>query len=475
MIFVLGIVAVVRTEKRGSLQAIKSANLLTLLLVMKICGLIVAVTGGPSSKFTGILYVPIFLAALFYSLPGSVLAGASAASFILLFTLPGTSFAVKDQEGALTLAGVFLLVSLIAGIFSQRLTYAARQATRRAQAQQQRAAEFEWFMDTSVMMESLQSLETMLSAALLRLQELIPCDTAAVFLRDYEGLEMQLVEYSSNCGEKPVKFLLTHEEQEPLRLAGYTVASWSDSTASAQEMGAFCDIVPGARSVMAATLRTLDDVFGAIIVTAKEPGAFTERHRELLLQFARHVVYPIQRIRLQALSVTDILTGLNNQRAFRGRIKDEVKRSQRYGHPLSLILLDLDHFKRVNDTLGHPAGDAILSQVGAMLRRRSRGSDFVARYGGEEMAVLCPETRPEEALILAERIREAIAGRTFTLPDGGKHHITVSLGIASLPANGSGESMLVEAADQALYAAKSRGRDQVQIAGSPARLVAKQR
>jgi diguanylate cyclase (GGDEF)-like protein len=257
------------------------------------------------------------------------------------------------------------------------------------------------------------------------------------------------------------------KEQDPLRIADLAVAFWPDTSLARNEMGAFRQIYPEAASMMAVSLHTIDDIFGAVVVSASQPNVFTERHRDVFLQFARHVVYPILRIRLHALATTDTLTGLNNHREFRRRLQEEVDRSQRYKHPLSLILVDLDHFKRVNDTQGHPAGDAILAQVGSVLRRCSRGTDVAARYGGEEMAILCPETRPDEALILAERIRDAIQRAVFRLPTGGELNITISLGIASVPDHGRDAQELIDAADRALYDAKSSGRNRVRVAPPP--------
>lgn len=457
-LFVGGIVAVLRWERAEPRRAARAANLIALILVLKVCGLIVGVTGGPTSLFTGILYLPIFLGALSYDVRGSLGFGAAVALFLVLFSPHAPAGA---HQAALTLAGVFLFVSFFAGIFSQRLISAARSATRRARTQQQRAAEFEWFTDTSVMMESLLDLDTMLSAGLMRLMELLPCDSAGFFLRETDASQMSLVQFTSRHGATPQHTRLTLDEQEPLRLAGFGVVSWTDAERQRREMGRFAEVVPDAGSVMAATLRTWDDVFGAVYVSAREPNAFTERHRELLVMFARHVVYPIQRERLQALATTDVMTGLSNHRAFRARLKDEVDRARRYAHPLSLILLDIDHFKRVNDTLGHRAGDLLLSQIGGMLRRNSRGIDFAARYGGEEMAILCPETRPEDAAVVAERIRQAIEGRRFELADAGTVSITVSLGVAGVPESAGDEAALVEEADRALYAAKAKGRNRV--------------
>jgi diguanylate cyclase (GGDEF)-like protein len=465
VLFLCAIYAVWRQKSHNSRAAVRGSNLICILLVMKVSFLLVAGTGGVLSNFTGILYVPIFLAALFYHIPGSLGVGATVALFLLLVNSSGRfASAGEIKETSFILSGVFLFVSLVAGIFSHNLTRSVRLATRRARLQQRRAAEFEWFMDTSMMMESLRELDAMLSAGLMRLQELLPGDTASIYLRETEGLQMELAQYASSRGVQPGRKLLSIDDQEPLRVAGFTVAYWPDTHQSRKEMGAFRHVQPEARSMMAVNLSTLDDVFGAVVVSTQEPNVFTERHRDLFLQFARHVVYPILRIRLHALATTDTLTGLNNHRAFRRRLQEEIERCQRYNHPLSMILIDLDHFKTVNDTQGHPAGDAILAQVGSMLRRGSRATDLVARYGGEEMVVLCPETRPDEAVILAERIRESVEKRVFDLPTGGDIRITVSLGIASLPDHSLDAETLIDAADRALYDAKTHGRNRVCVA-----------
>jgi diguanylate cyclase (GGDEF)-like protein len=463
--FVLSILTVLRGERRDRRRAARDANLINLLLVLKVCALVVGVTGGPISFFVGLLYIPMFLGALYFELRGSLGVGLASAAFLLLFdgSRPGGG---RDQSATVMLAIVLVVVSIFAGIFARRLTREARAADRRAREQRQRAAEFEWFTDTSVMMESLLDLETMLSAGLMRVAELLPCDCAGFFLREPEMMQMTLIQFSSTRGAVPQKRSLTIEDQDPLRMAGFGIAFWSalDRVAGERAIGAFCEVVPDAGAVMVATLRTWDDVFGAVYVSAANPGTFTEQHRDLLSHFARHVVYPIQRVRLQAMATTDVMTGLYNQRALRRRLRDEVERARRYAHPLSLILLDIDHFKRVNDTLGHRAGDVLLAQIGGILRWSLRGIDFAARYGGEEMVILCPETRPEDAYIVAERLREVIAARLFDLPGSPSARVTVSFGVAGIPTHASDEAALIEAADNALYMAKGSGRNRVCVA-----------
>jgi diguanylate cyclase (GGDEF)-like protein len=178
------------------------------------------------------------------------------------------------------------------------------------------------------------------------------------------------------------------------------------------------------------------------------------------------------RAELERLAVTDALTGLFNRRAFFERLGAELRRSARYERPLTLLMLDLDHFKRVNDTHGHPAGDRVLTQSAAAVASSLRASDIVARYGGEELVVLLPETTCAEAEVVAEKLRGAIADQLFAIADGEALHITVSVGVAALERPGpldqltpaEAERELVRLADDALYAAKRGGRNRVATA-----------
>jgi diguanylate cyclase (GGDEF)-like protein len=172
---------------------------------------------------------------------------------------------------------------------------------------------------------------------------------------------------------------------------------------------------------------------------------------------------------LQELSVRDQLTGLFNHREFYRLLGEELARSLRYGHRLSLLMLDIDYFKRVNDSYGHLAGDQVLRRLPELIRRQLRVNDLPCRYGGEEFGVILPETGAEQALEVAERIRNGIAGIPIELPDGGSLRVTVSLGVATF-SDGGGQSAesLVSAADLALYQAKRSGRNRVCVAAGDA-------
>ncbi len=165
---------------------------------------------------------------------------------------------------------------------------------------------------------------------------------------------------------------------------------------------------------------------------------------------------------LRELATRDGLSGLYNHRTFYVLIENEFARAQRFKRPVSLLLLlDIDHFKRVNDTHGHQAGDAVIKELGELLGREVRAIDSVCRYGGEEITVILPETDLEAAASFAERLRAAVQAQPFDVGAGAPLRMTVSIGVASWPAQADNVQALVAAADAAMYVAKQRGRNLV--------------
>ncbi len=173
--------------------------------------------------------------------------------------------------------------------------------------------------------------------------------------------------------------------------------------------------------------------------------------------------YYAQSKELRRISITDPLTGLLNRRYFEERLREELDRATRHRHPLSLIMIDIDHFKRYNDANGHPAGDKALVLLGRILRASVRAIDVVSRFGGEEFSIILPETVKREALLIGERIRSEVETLYFPgeerLPGG---RLTVSAGVASFPDDARDLKTLVQRADRALYQAKARGRNRVE-------------
>jgi len=163
---------------------------------------------------------------------------------------------------------------------------------------------------------------------------------------------------------------------------------------------------------------------------------------------------------LETLATTDGLTGLKNHRAFQERLSEEVTRSQRYGTPLSMIMLDVDRFKQYNDTFGHPAGDKVLKSVARILQNCARSTDLAARYGGEEFVILLPETDIEGASIFAERLRLSIESHSWPI-----RKITASCGAAAFRPNEESGAEMISRADKMLYRSKSAGRNRVSCDG----------
>jgi diguanylate cyclase (GGDEF)-like protein len=179
------------------------------------------------------------------------------------------------------------------------------------------------------------------------------------------------------------------------------------------------------------------------------------------LRAQRHAAEATEELR--RLATVDELTGLPNRRQFLARLEQELARSRRNGTPLCLATIDLDHFKRINDRHGHPAGDTVLRHIAAVIREKIRIEDSPARLGGEEFALLLPNTHPHQAHLVCDRLREAIASRLFELPGGGAIRVTLSTGVAALEADENLEA-LMRRSDEALYDAKEHGRNQVCLA-----------
>ncbi len=219
-------------------------------------------------------------------------------------------------------------------------------------------------------------------------------------------------------------------------------------------------------------LRSLVDgpeYLGTISI-ARHGKAFTRDAEELLEYLAGQAVVSIENASLheavERQAVTDELTGLANVRAFLVTLDRELERSRRFETPLALVMVDLDDFKRVNDTYGHQQGDEVLAQVAAVLREVSRELDTAARYGGEELAVVLPQTDAAGAESLAERMRAAIESLPVRRVDGqGSLSVTASFGVAAVPESGFDRADLIAAADSALYAAKRAGKNRVERAG----------
>lgn len=186
-------------------------------------------------------------------------------------------------------------------------------------------------------------------------------------------------------------------------------------------------------------------------------------NKSLLTSLSKQVYLMMENHSLFHLAVTDEKTQIYNARFFTYRLQNELVRSKRYKHPVSLLIIDIDFFKKFNDTYGHLVGDFVLRNVAKALKSVFRVCDVVARFGGEEFVVFCPETNREQAKIAAERARVAVEQMILEVGQGKSANVTVSIGVSCYPEDGEISSELTNLADQALYSAKRNGRNRVEV------------
>ncbi len=223
---------------------------------------------------------------------------------------------------------------------------------------------------------------------------------------------------------------------------------------------------PAGGTVYLSPVVTTTRVFGVVGLVGRAESEFTEHQRALVDRFVGQASAILELALIKEFeeenAIHDGLTGLYNRRYFNERLEAEMKRSQREETPLSLLILDVDHFKRVNDTHGHPAGDLVLQKVAEIVGREVRTMDIACRYGGEEFAVILPACSQSEAQAVAERVRKRV-GETPAGTGGPPVQVTVSVGVATFPQPFSSLTGLLKGADQALYSAKTKGRNRVEV------------
>lgn len=274
---------------------------------------------------------------------------------------------------------------------------------------------------------------------------------AELFIHEHGGKTVQDV---------LIQFLLEHAAKHAEeKITGYHVTFMS-RIESVQDLTAI-----QAEDMLVLPLRFGGQSFGCICIASEKISRLGRDRLQTILAAVNHLALALRNALLYREMRTradrDGLTRLPNRHFFDERLLQEIKRHQRYRHPLSLLMMDLDHFKRLNDTHGHQAGDVALEEVGRILMNSLRNSDIPARYGGEEFVALLSNTTEEQAWVLAERIRDEIFSRRFHFK-GKFFKITASIGVASLQAGAlSSSADLLGEADAALYRAKNKGRNTV--------------
>jgi len=453
--------------------------------------LFVALTGGLRSPMPCTLYLPVLLASLCYGMRLGLTTSAVMVAVAAVLALNGAPPHAVPSLRAVAIGLSFPVVAVFGGALRAQMEDRLRDLdTEKKDLSAQ--------LDMSQMMESAFDLDMTLNLLLLNVYEHSRCQVCAVYLL---GADQKTLELRSASGPRDRTPLLPALAVAEARADGWAVTDAAhfnqdvcafhapdrkagDSKAGDSKAGTsrLFEIDPAAGSFACLPLASLEGLLGMLYVGYSQPQGLTPAGITRLEQLALRAAFPLQRVLLQqdfrSLAYSDSMTGLDNFRQFEETLADELARAERYDRPLSIILLDIDYFKSFNDTLGHQAGDALLGQLGVVLRNSLRNVDRPARYGGEEFVVICPETGAEEARLIAERIRRSVADTPFVLPSnsvpahgegaGSRRgaetaHVTISLGCVTFPSDARTARDLVKKADIALYAAKKSGRNAVRV------------
>ena len=331
-----------------------------------------------------------------------------------------------------------------------------------------RVHEISLLYDLSRLTESAADMEQVYKVVVAQAQKMVPSENCTLFLLDKKQNALQ-----AKASRGRVVNLLEHLSFEKGEgVSGWVAARGKQIVINDLERETNLrqsEKIPArVRSFVATPLRVQNSIIGVLSVSHSEAGRFSADDLQWLSILAGQAAVTIERSAeyhtLETLAITDGLTRVYNHRYFQMRMEDELRRCKRYKQPLTVLVMDADHFKAINDRYGHSSGDAVLRDLGTLLRESVRDTEIVARMGGEEFALLLPQTEVQQAQIAAERIRASIEAHPFRAVDGQPIRVTVSIGLAGYPPHGATRADLLERADRALYAAKNGGRNQVSVA-----------
>jgi len=307
--------------------------------------------------------------------------------------------------------------------------------------------------------ESLEK-EKVLELIVDRVKELLKAEKAAVLLVDRYR---KITDFYTSLGPSGgCKLEVTGTIEKVI--SGYETIRTEDISLNPGFVG-FPPNHPEIKSLLMVPIMLRGEVIGALMATdRKVTGGFSPEDEDLLLSLSFHAALAVEKVQFHEeilmMASTDGLTGLNNHRTFQERLKEETERARRFNTNISLLMIDIDHFKAFNDTYGHVRGDEVLKRVACIITENIRSIDFAARYGGEEFAVILPQVSFDGAMVVAERIRLSSEAHVIKL-NGDEAVVTLSVGVATFPDDATSKDALIESADKALYLAKRTGRNRV--------------
>ena len=379
-------------------------------------------------------------------------------------------YIVKDVDGGY----LELLPTVIEQVLQQwRLVEEKQQAEEERErllvAEREQRLLAETLAEVTLAITSLTSHEAVLDEILRQVQRIVPYSAANIAL--WEGNALRVAHwrgYETFGGEELISSLVQTLDDITVDLDVIQSRQPLVIPDTGQEpRWVVLDETAWIRSYLVVPICLHDRVLGLLRLDSDTPGEFSAEDGERLRPLANAAAIAMENARLfgevQRLATTDGLTGIYNRRHFFELAEHELSRARRYGHPVSAIMLDVDHFKQVNDTYGHAAGDQVLRAVAERCGDNIRDIDILGRYGGEEFAIILPATDLTVAQIAAERLRRCIADVPVPT-DKGDLTVTISLGVASSAQDDEDVAALLNRADAAMYAAKQAGRNRVVVA-----------
>lgn len=327
--------------------------------------------------------------------------------------------------------------------------------------------EIGFFEEVNKMLTSSRDLDKTLAAIMRRVKEVTGAEAWSIFLMDERG-DLSLAKVHGKSGKKAGKFRLKPGEGIAgwVAMNGVPVVVKDASNDKKFSKMARKFTHPDTRSLMCAPIKSEDRILGVMEVVNKAKGErFTEEDLRLLMKLVNQAALAVERVmlhqKMEELVITDDLTKLFNSRYLNKVIETEILRCSRYRTSVALVFMDLDFFKYVNDNYGHLVGSKVLIEAGQLVLNQLRRTDVVARYGGDEFVMVLPQTSPQGAKIIAERIRKRLERNVFLSKEGFHIKITASFGVASYPESAKTKEDLLRLADEAMYMVKHQNRNGV--------------
>ncbi|MBA2362962.1 MAG: diguanylate cyclase [Chloroflexia bacterium] len=437
-----------------------------------IVALVVHFTGGSKSPFNAYFFLMVIFCALYYTRAIAVAAGAL---ITLVSLLP---LADPDSSSSAVLFHVVLAVSYIAAVWAgtimaaelvsrervrQRLEADLTEIRELRDGLARRTAQLEVVHDVGKAIAAVLAPEALYRTLVHTMYTSAHFGDVSVFVPTETDAKLELVATVSGHGS-PDAF-----DAEPMASNVPDVVTRAAATHqpsySTQARHGTPSLV---RPELAVPIVAGQELLGVLAVSASNSRSFDATDATTLEAVADYAATALQNAHAHVLltreATTDALTGLRNHRGLIERMDSEIERAERFGHALSLLYFDIDRFKDINDTYGHEVGDAVLQQITRLALSVLRSIDTLGRYGGEEFVVLLPETDADAALQSAERLRQAVTDHAFAVDLEIELQTTVSIGVATYPADGASRRTLLRSADGALYRAKRLGRNQVRTA-----------